>query len=118
MAEITQKAYQDLRDYIQATWKYIEIRDDKDTPIMRLEVGVDPRVNWSHSANAQTLEITAVISGDDVDVTLPKTFAKTAIYKVATGGDAYSVEAFSAFTMESLADELTIKHQIEVPQVV
>ena len=29
MAEITNAGYQDLRDHMQSTWKYIELRDDK-----------------------------------------------------------------------------------------
>lgn len=118
MAEITAQAYQDLRDYITANWKYIELRDEEGAPVIRLGVGDDPRVTWTHEAGAQTLELTVTIRGTDSDITLPITFASSAIYKVASGGEAYSVESFSAFTMEGEGDELTVKHQIQVPQVI
>ena len=36
MAEITQAAYQNLRDYIQVNWKYIELQDDLSNVIVRL----------------------------------------------------------------------------------
>ena len=117
MAEITAKAYQDLRDYITANWKYIELRDEEGAPVIRLGVG-DPRVTWTNVEGAQTLELTITLRGTDSDITLPSTFASSAIYKVASGGEAYSVESFSAFTMEGEGDELTVKHQIQVPQVV
>lgn len=117
MAEITTQAYQNLRDYIQSNWKYIELRDDTSTPILRIDTS-DPRLTWTHTAGSQTLELTCVISGSDVDITLPKTFANSAIYNVATGGDAFSVETFTAFTMQNEADQLTVKHQIQVPQIV
>lgn len=117
MAEITLQAYQDLRDYIENNWKYIELRDDENTSILRISTS-DDRVTWTHTENAQTLELTCVISGDDADITLPQTFASSAIYKVATGGNAFSVETFTAFSMQNEADQLTIKHKIQVPQVV
>lgn len=117
MAEITAKAYQDLRDYITANWKYIELRDGAESPVIRIGVD-DPRVTWTNEVEAQTLELTVTIKGTDSDVTLPCTFASSAIYKVASGGEAYSVESFSAFAMEGEGDELTVKHQIQVPQVV
>lgn len=117
MAEITSQAYQDLRDYIQANWKYIELRDDVNGAILRIDPA-DPRVTWTHVPGAQTLELSVTIKGSDADITIPQTFASSAIYKVATGGDAYSVEAFSSsFTIQAAEDELRVKHQLEVPLI-
>lgn len=117
MAEITTQAYQNLRDYIQTNWKYIELRDNTNVPILRIDTS-DTRVTWTHTAGTNPLELTCVISGSDADITLPKTFASSAIFNVATGGDAFSLETFTAFTMSNTADQLTIKHQIQVPQIV
>ena len=117
MAEITSTAYQDLRDHIQNTWKYIELRDDAGNPIVRLSVD-DPRVDWTHKPNAQTLELSVTIKGSDSDIKIPKTFASSAIYNVATGGTAFSVEDFSSsFTIQAAEDELRVKHQIQVPSL-
>jgi hypothetical protein len=118
MAEITAQGYQDLRDYIETTWVWHELRDATTTPIIRISTA-DPRVSWTHVAEAQTLELTTIITGSDGDITsLPQTFASSALYKVATGGDAFSVETFTQFTIEATNDQLTIKHRIEVPRVI
>lgn len=121
MSEINNYGYQDLRDYIQANWNYLELRDAGGAAIVRLQVGVDSRVTWTHTVGAQILEITAVIKGSDSDISgsLPKTFASSAVYKVASAGNAFSAEAFtSSFTIATVDDQLTVKHRIQVPKVV
>lgn len=117
MAEVTTEAYQDLRDYIEDNWDYIEFRDDADNPVVRLGVS-DPRIEWSHTAGDQELEITAVLRGDDGDITTPQTISKSLIFKQDTGGDPLSVEELTEFTIEQDDDELTVKHKIQVPQIV
>ena len=117
MAEINENGYQSIRDFIQANWKYIELRDDTDTAVLRLDP-TDPRVTFTHDTGSQTLELQIVVNGSDAEVTLPQTFASSAIYDVASGGTAYSEESFTSFTMEGTGDQLTVKHQIQVPQVV
>lgn len=116
MAEITSSAYQAIRDYIQQNWKYIELRDDAGNAIVRLSPS-DSRVSWIHNAGDQTLKLQVIIKGSDADITKPQTFASSAIYDVATGGQPYSIESFTPFTIESDQDELTVIHSIEVPQV-
>lgn len=117
MAEINASGYQSIRDYIQANWKYIELRDGSGTPVLRISPS-DSRVSWTHTAGFQTLELTIVVKGADAGITLPQEFASSAIYDVASGGSAYSVETFSTFTMVGTGDELTVKHQIQVPKVI
>lgn len=117
MAEITSQAYQDLRDYIQANWQYIELQDDTGTPILRLSPS-DSRVTWTHTAGEQTLKLQIIVKGSDTDITLPSTFASSHIFKVASGGSAFSSETFTSFTIESEQDELTVIHNISVPQVI
>lgn len=117
MAEILTEGYQSLRDYIQTNWQYIELRDDLSAAIVRLSP-TDSRVTWTHLAGDQTLKLQIVVKGSDVDITYPVTFASSAIYDVATVGSPYSVESFTAFTIEADEDELTVIHSIQVPQVV
>ncbi|WP_031408012.1 hypothetical protein [Geobacillus vulcani] len=116
MAEITASAYQALRNYIQNNWKYIELRDDMGNAIVRLSPS-DSRVKWIHNAGDQVLKLQVVIKGSDADITKPKTFASSAIYDVATGGQPYSIESFTPFTIQSDMDELTVIHEIQVPKV-
>jgi hypothetical protein len=116
--EINTAGYQSIRDYIQANWKYIELRDDVGSAIVRLSP-TDSRVTWIHVANAQTLKLQIVVKGSDSDIPAPQTFSSSAIYSVATGGSAYSVGSLTTpFTMETDQDELTVIHSIQVPQVV
>jgi hypothetical protein len=117
MAEINTAGYQSIRDYIQANWKYIELRDDLGAAILRLSPS-DSRVTWTHLAGDQTLKLQIVVKGSDSDIPLPQTFSSSAIYSVVTGGSAFSVESFTSFTMETDQDELTVIHSIQVPQVV
>jgi hypothetical protein len=117
MAEIAAAGYQDLRDYIEANWKYLELRDETGTPVLRITT-TDDRLTWTHNAGAQTLELTGVFLGSDADIPVPQTIASSAIFKASSGGSPFSVETFSSFTFNADADQLTVKHQIQVPQVV
>lgn len=117
MAEILTGGYQSIRDLVQSNWKFIELRDEAGAKIVRLSVD-GTRVKWIHSENAQTLELQIIVKGSDSEITLPKTFASSAIYGVETGGEPYSIESFSSFTMEASGDELTVVHQLEIPQIV
>lgn len=115
MAEITNYAYQDLRDYIKSNWQFIELQDDQNNPIIRLSPS-DSRVKSEIEGN--NVKLTVVIKGNDTDITSPSTFAKSVIYDVATGGQPISEESFTPFTIESDQDELTVIHTIQVPQLV
>ena len=117
MAEINSTGYQSIRDFIQTTWTFIELRDGAGTPVLRLSTS-DPRVSWTHAAGFQTLELTVTITGADVEITVPQEFGQSALFKNGTDATPFSVESFKTFTMENTLDELTIKHQIEVPQVI
>lgn len=117
MAEINTAGYQKIRDFIQANWKYMELRDGLNNPVLRIGIG-DSRVNWTHNPGDQTLELTVIVKGSDVDIVEPVTLGASAIFDVASGGSAYSEESFTTFTIQAAEDQLTIKHRIQVPQVV
>ena len=118
MAATTSAGYQDLRDYIEANWQYIEIRDTGGAAIVRLPVS-DPRVEWVHSGGAQTLQLRVVLTGSDSDVPVPVTARSSAIFKVASGGSAFGVETLAEgdATISADPDNITITHSIQVPQV-
>lgn len=142
MTEVTEQAYQDLRQHIIDTWKYIELRDELDNPIVRLSPD-DQRVSWVHVPLKEekeiiidydrrgnpitdtvtidklpsTLQLQIVVKGSDSEISLPKTFAKSVIYNVATDGEPLSVESFTPFEMANDNDQITVVHNIEVPQL-
>lgn len=115
--EFSSAGYADLRAYIEANWKYIEVRKSDGTAILRKTTS-DPRVNWRHEAGAQELILEIVLSGSDAEITLPVTISKSAIYKVATGGNALSEDTFTAVTLEDALDKITIQHKLQVPRIV
>jgi len=140
MAEITAEAYQDLRQYILDNWHFIELQNDSGTAVVRLSPN-DSRVSWVHEmieGEAEiitwdqlgtpiygdpvellpnTLQLQIVITGADSEVSLPTTFTTSAIYKVDADGEPFSTESFEPFTMQNDQDELTVIHNIEVPQL-
>ncbi|MEK4030768.1 hypothetical protein MKZ02_19820 [Pseudobacillus sp. FSL P4-0506] len=115
MAEITTAAYTALRNYVQSNWKYIELQDETGAKIVRLTT-TDNRVASAIEGN--NVKLTVIIKGSDSDIITPKTFAKSVIYDVATGGTPYSIETFAPFTIESDQDELTVIHTTQVPKVI
>lgn len=118
MAATTSAGYQDIRDYIQATWQYIEVRDTAGVAVVRLPVS-DARVDWIHAAGAQTLLLRVVLTGSDADIAEPITLRSSAIYKVAAGGSAFGVETLveGDAPINAPPDTVTITHSIQVPQV-
>jgi hypothetical protein len=123
MAAVTSSGYQDIRDHIEATWTYIELRDASvagtgGAPVVRLPLS-DPRVDWIHSGGAQALQLRVVLTGSDSDITEPVTLRSSAIYKVGTGGSALSAETLveGDATINAPADSVTITHTLEVPDI-
>ena len=116
MAEITADGYQDLRDYIEANWDWISLRDDTDAEVLRLDPS-DSRVTWTHASGDQTLVLEIVVQGSDSEISLPQTFAGSEIHKTSGSTTPFSDETYTQFTMESTNDQLTVEHEIEVPQV-
>lgn len=117
MTEITEPAYQDIRNYIQTNWTYMELRDVENTPIIRIRIGGDARAKWVHTANARTLMAEVTVQGSDADIPVPCTIARSVIYKGAVGGEAFSEETITPFYIMDESDRCTITHHIEVPMV-
>lgn len=118
MAEITQAGYKSIREHIEANWRHIELQDDLGAKVIRLDTS-DPRVTFTHSPGKEVLELTVVINGSDSDITLPKTFAASAIYTSAVEvTPVTAVEPFSNFEMTMEEDQITVRHRIQVPQTV
>ncbi len=123
MAEITEAGYQDLRDYVEGAWSFVEIRDDSaagagGAAVVRLDPS-DPRVEWVHAPSAQVLQIRVTLRGDDGDITPPVTLRSAALYDAGTGGSAYAEEVFSEgdAVINSESDEVTVTFDVEVPQL-
>jgi len=115
--EINPNGYADLTTYIVGAtgWKYIELQESNGTPILRREIGgVGTLATWENTT-APTLQVQIIVNGTDADVTLPKTFVKSALFKSSIGGTELCSNTYSSFTMVNTSDQLTVIHNIEIP---
>lgn len=117
MAEVTAEGYRSIRNFVQVNWIYHSLRDDIDAEIIRISP-LDVRTSWTHVVGAQVLEITTTVTGADADITPPQIFVGSKLFDVSSAGSPLADETFLSFTIEIDSDELTIKHQIEIPTVV
>ena len=111
--EITQKAYQDLQNYILSNWKHIELQTAEGDKIVRLNTS-DSRVTTTLLDGS--LVFIATIKGTDSDIVKPVQFNHSAIFKTEDSTEQLSHETFTSFTMENNEDELTVTHTIQIPQ--
>lgn len=119
MAAITQKAYESLRSYIVSDWTNIQLKDDLGNTVVTYSV-LDDNVSWTHAKGSTednpVLELSVSVRGDQV-TSLPVTFAQSVVTNSLN--EEMSAEPLSTpFTMENQGDLLTVRHKIEVPQVV
>ena len=118
MAEISELGYQHIRNYIEENWRFIELQDDLGAKVIRLET-TDPRVTWTHAPGAEVLELSIVVTGSDAEITLPQKLASSAVYTSADATEPVTlVEPFSNFELSTTEDQLTIRHKIEVPELI
>jgi hypothetical protein len=120
MADATAVGYQDVRDYITSAsgWAHLEVQDAGGVALLRVNIVSDPRVSWTHAGGAQELEVTAVLTGSDADIDLADVAARSALFKAASGGSSLHTEVFAEpFTFNNDADQLTIKHRLQVPTI-
>lgn len=114
-SEIPSAGYTDLRDYVRNNWDYIELVDDTDSVVLRVSVSGDSRASWTDNGQTQLAEIT--VSGSDADITTPVTIDESRLFDVSSGGSAYSSDTFAAATLQQDSDELTVQHEVQIPQV-
>jgi hypothetical protein len=117
MAEILTAGYEDIREHIIDTWIWIELRDEIGDPVVRLSTA-DPRVSFtSLDPTVNPIELVITVEGADGDIPVPTTFRYSAIFNVGTLGSPFSVEEFTQFTINAPEDQLTVRHRIQVPQI-
>jgi hypothetical protein len=117
--EISAAGYLDIRNYIESAsgWKWVEIRDSLGAVWERLSTD-DDRVVWTHTAGDNPIELSVTLTGSDVDITLPEEFKTVALFKAEIGGDALAVGDITQVTLEQATDQVIIRAQIQVPQIV
>lgn len=114
MAQISTHGYNDLKEYVAASWKYIAVYNAS-LELFRIDTS-DARVTVGSTA-VNPLAITLVLTGSDTELaSLPATVDGVGLFKASTLGDCMTAkETFLAFTFEQAADKLTIEMKLEVP---
>ena len=126
MAEIEEAGYVNLRDAMEGNpraWKYIELQTATGTKITRRQVGLagSGATFEARENSGKTMVIKLVVNGGDAGMpTMPVTAARSVIKDqdsdVAPG---LSIESLStSFTFQESADQLTVFHKVQVPEVV
>ena len=113
MAQVTNYAYDKLSQFAVGSWKYLEVQKADGTAIKRFTTTDGLTITQV----GQTIEYKIVISGVDVSFT-GQSVAKSVIYDIATGGQPIATEVFTEFTFAATEDEISIKHVLQIPQVV
>ncbi len=126
MAEISEAGYENLRDSMEGNplpWKYIELQTSTGLKITRRQIGLAGRgaTLEARENGGQTIVFKVVVNGGDPGMpTLPVTVAKSVI-KDQDSDEALglSIETLStSFTFQESADQLTVYHKVQVPEVV
>ena len=116
MAEFLEAGYQDIRDHVENTWTYVEVRDDEDSVVLRIGAE-DERVEWTHDPESQELRLELLLSGSDEEITVGTTTVnKSVIYKTDDGGEPLAEEYYSPFVFDQEEDELLIVHRLQIPK--
>lgn len=126
MAEIAEAGYENLRDSMEGNalpWKYIELQTSTGTKITRRQIGLagSGATLEARENGGQTIVFKVVINGGDAGMpALPVTVAKSVIKDQDSDAAAgLSIETLStAFTFQESADQLTVYHKVQVPEVV
>ncbi|MFB5088636.1 hypothetical protein PGC35_15750 [Psychrobacillus sp. PGGUH221] len=114
MAQINNYGYGKLREYILSNWNYIEVQDESGIAVKRF--GIADGLQITGNVATQEIEYKIVITGDATF--LGKTVVKSVLLEVATNGSPIATEVFAPFTFETVDDQLTIIHKLQVPQIV
>ena len=125
--ELREAGYADLRDAIDPRtdppdpWAYVELRDEDDEAITRIDVDDDDRGSWSTAEDGQVLRAELEIAADDDDIEAdeddPVTITATASYAEEEDGDEKAWDDMHEVTLAHEDDEVVITHQIEIPEV-
>lgn len=133
MAEIREDGYVSIRTSIVENWNKLILKDEAENSVAEIDLTEN---NWIHEvdteqvfdgydgqgrplykdveiqSNAQ-MEIEVVVTGTDID--LPATVVSSTIVDTNLNKEV-ATEEFTAFSFETSNDELTVTHQINVPQ--
>lgn len=122
IGDIYNEGYLDLRNYVEANYKYVALVDSSDNEIVRMEIGVDSRAQWIHQAGANPLLLEVTVKGSDAEIAEPCTLNKAYLYKTINGTTKMAGGLHTIFTIESgdavsADDQMVLTFQFALPQI-
>lgn len=122
-SEIEQAGYQDFRRVVNSglampdQWDWIGLVDDVGNVETWIEISADTRAEWITDENDQVQTVEIVVSGDDADISVPVTLEESILATTNLEGEARHRDTMTPATLGEPEDEVTIRHNIETPQV-
>jgi len=121
MAEILNRGYESLRKGIDPNataekFNVIELTDSG-SGVLRLQLS-DSRVTINSGTGANPYEIEVTVSPSDADVSAGQSFDGSRLYfEDVDGSQVTPIETYSSVTLNNSEDELTVRHQVKIPQI-
>jgi hypothetical protein len=114
---IESAGYTDLRSYVESNWTTIALLDTNNSEITRIDLQNDSRVTLVSDSATNPLEYQIKITGSDSDISLPVTIDTTEVYKSSSATTRMGADTYADATLQESGDELTLTHQVALPQV-
>lgn len=109
--------YTDIKQLFFEQYKYIALIDNNDNEIVRLLANSDARVTQTYNPSNDYIDYSVTISGDDQEISLPKTISKILLYRVATNGTAVEPTVnIAAVTLSNAAHQAVITLRWNIPE--
>lgn len=123
-SEINEAGYETLRTLINSglttdgSWDYIELIDDTGTIVTRIQISGDARASWTTGSTDQVQQVEVTVSGSDGDISPTVTLSESALKNTDSDtADEMHRDTMTDATIASTDDEVTVRHNIETPQV-
>ena len=119
MTEISQHAYNKIREFIQTNFDHISLTHDGTGDgvvgeVLRLNPS-DERVQWNSALTDQEQELQIEVSGNDEDINFPQSFTGCSVYWDAEDNEPLAEKTFSPRIIESETDSFTVQVVFKVP---
>jgi len=116
MVNLSSYTYQHLRQWFQNTYTWVALYDNNSNEVTRIDIENDSRASWSSSPSSNPLVATINLTGSDSDITPPVTLSGSESFESETATEGAGLDGFADATIKVDADELTLTHEIHLPQ--
>lgn len=124
MAEVTEDAYQSIREFVVSEhsnpneWDYITVYDDSEDEVTRIQISDDDRFDWVDLDGDRTVTVEGEITGSDSDIpTDGTTIEYVALHDSDSDGRRLTeITQVSALEFNQDGDTMEIEFPVEIPR--